>query len=209
MKNFIFKTVAACLITLFTLTSSFAQEGIVQTALDGATSTRLLNTGDAVTLKQYFAAQGYRETGLNPEGTVRLSGADTQGAFSLDIATLKMLKGTVLVEVTVASVKRGSVSETSAWAQDGNSDEGSVYSVSSGRIASKKASLVSVLDCIKNFGAGVSTCKDCVSCITNCIQSHSKWWAKLFCAVKCVGPCVKCGVNVYNFVSCMIKAIKG
>jgi hypothetical protein len=207
MKNFIFKTFAACLITLFTFTSSFAQEGIQQTALDGATSTRMLNTGDAVVLKQYFAAQGYREAGLNQEGTTRLSGNDTQGAFNLDITTLKMSNGRTSVEITVASVKRGLLNETSAWAQDGNGNEGSIYSVSSGRVTAKAAAKVNILDCFKNFDS--SSCKDCFSCVKGCVQSNSKFWAKLICSVKCLGPCIKCGVNVFNLVACVIKAIKG
>jgi hypothetical protein len=210
MKKSILKTITLCLVILFTQVSSFAQEGFRQSSLDNATATAMLNNADGAIITKYLVEKGFKDSGPNPKGTARLTGTDVVGDVTFDVATQMFTNGTELVELTTIAISRkGARAETTTWAESGKEGEGQIYRVINGKVAAKAASTVTIEDCITYFNAASVNCKSCVSCIQNCVKSHSKGWAKLFCYAQCVGPCIKCGVNTYNFIKCIIQAIKG
>lgn len=209
MKDFVLKTIPTCLVILLMVTANFAQEAIRQMPLDRMTFNSMLTSRDAAILKRHFEAQGYRENGFIQEGTTRLSGNDVEGAFTLDLATVKMQIGQNVVELSAVTLKRGEQTEVAVWAEDGAGD-GTIYKVKLGLVITTPAATakVSIMDCVKQF-EGLSSCFSCVDCVKNCVQSKSKFWGKILCSARCLGPCIKCGVNVVKIVSCFIKALKG
>jgi hypothetical protein len=209
------KTITVCLVALF-IHSMVSAQDIIQTSLDIAVAEKMLNANDTksanntdvVTLQKQFTKIGFKSVGINIEGTSRFTGKDGNGAFTIDFATRTYKKGAATIEVTTVLLKQGKTTETYTWAQD----ESSVYNMSNGTVAAKSASSVNaaIKVCLeRHLSAGVQSCKECGDCVTNCIRTNSRFWAKFFCTFRCLGPCIRCGTNVVGFVGCMITAMKG
>ncbi|MBL7815738.1 MAG: hypothetical protein JNL70_12060 [Saprospiraceae bacterium] len=206
MKNSVSKLIAFVLFAFVTSSNMFAQT-FTEGAFDNLSATRLLVNTEATTIKTHFTKLGFADGGLATENTKRFTGTDKVGAFTIEIASLKMRKGTSIVQLTTISLKRGTGTDVIVMAEDGSNR----YFVENGQVKTRartSSSSSSVSDCVSQYFLGTaSSCSSCVTCVTGCVSSNSDWAAKAICSVKCVGSCVSCVSNLIGFIKCVIKAL--
>ena len=204
MKNSFVKSIAFVLFALLSCTSIFAQS-FTESTFDPTAATRLMLNTDATGIKAHFAKQGFQEGGIVADGTKRFSGTDKLGAFSIEIATVSLKKGTTTIKLTTVSLKRGATVEQIVVAQDAIN----TYHFENQKVSSKaRSSSSKVDDCLAEYLLSTaSNCTSCVSCVTSCVSGNSDWVAKVICSVKCIGSCVSCISNIVGFVKCVVKAL--
>jgi hypothetical protein len=207
MKNLFSKSFLLCLMAFLVQNFAVAQNSILDGTVSPAVATRALSTGEAKSLGTHFASTGYAALPINPEETYTATGRDAEGSYTIQVVNQGYRGRAGYVDVTSVTLTRNGRAEVVSFAQSATA----TYAVVSGSVqALSSAARVSILDCIQQyFTSTIGDCTNCFNCVKGCVQSNSKWWAKIICGIKCVKPCFGCVKNIVGFVKCMITAIRG
>ncbi len=198
---------AMLILALCCFTTSYAQ---TEVPTDAETQ-ELLNTSDARILENYLLQKGYTDAGIIPES--QFAANDNSNTISpaanettRTVVVAKQFKNASgeTVDVTYAGEITSSGFSKSVIGEDALSDlvvtAGVVQTIAKG--AARNLSKFD--NCWRRFvqGGGVTNCTNCYNCLRNAFSSGA-WWQKLIKALRCIPPCFRCVVSIYQFYSCM------
>jgi hypothetical protein len=201
MKNGSFiKFFSTCCAVFLLFTAAIAQDDFVETPYKPGVSAPSIHV-EAASIQKNFAAQGFKVASINKEGSANFSGKDALGDFKVSFFTQKMTKGDETADVTTITMTQGGKTETLVLGQTGEK----VFRVSSGGVSSFNLGKFNA--CIGRIASNAA-CTSCVSCAKNCASSHASWYGKALCAIRCIGPCIRCGgLSVLGIVRCAYSAL--
>lgn len=163
-----------------------------------------LRVQDNVTLRQYFAKAGFKESEVIDAESYK--GTDSEGEFQMDVVAKELIRSGKVVVTTVEFRQAGKVTVLTA-ADDENGNV--IQAQQSGtRVLYASSSATGVLSCVLSKMSASASCQSCRTQIRSCIVSSQPLNTKIQClfrlyASSTCGGCAKAGV--FSIVGCLLS----